>query len=177
MICSISSSPPKSSRPHWKNGRAGIFLESTATGNTVTHNRLRNNNTNHLASCTTPGTCGDVSASVGYTNLVVPTGSNATVNFVVSSTAPSSGFYISQTDTTSGQSLFISNNVQITGNLNSAIASTPEPAPMALMGGGLGLLLGFVRRRQHYSYGPLSTARVREVREWASKYGFEPVAT
>jgi parallel beta-helix repeat protein len=31
------------------NGRAGIFLESTATGNTVTHNRLRNNNTNNLS--------------------------------------------------------------------------------------------------------------------------------
>ena len=39
------------------------------------------------------------------------------------------------------------------------------------------ILLGFVGRRQHYSYGPLSTARVREVREWASKYGFEPVET
>jgi parallel beta-helix repeat protein len=31
------------------NGRAGIFLESTATGNTVTKNRLRNNNTKSLA--------------------------------------------------------------------------------------------------------------------------------
>jgi len=31
------------------NGRSGIFLESTATGNTVTKNRLRNNNTKSLA--------------------------------------------------------------------------------------------------------------------------------
>ena len=31
------------------NGRAGIFLESTATDNTVTKNRLHNNNTNNLA--------------------------------------------------------------------------------------------------------------------------------
>jgi parallel beta-helix repeat protein len=31
------------------NGRAGIFVESTATGNTVTHNRMRNNNTQSLA--------------------------------------------------------------------------------------------------------------------------------
>jgi parallel beta-helix repeat protein len=31
------------------NGRAGIFVESTATGNTVTKNRLRNNNTKSLA--------------------------------------------------------------------------------------------------------------------------------
>jgi parallel beta-helix repeat protein len=30
------------------NGRAGIFLESTATGNTVTHNRMFNNNTNNV---------------------------------------------------------------------------------------------------------------------------------
>jgi parallel beta-helix repeat protein len=32
-----------------QNGRAGIFLESTATGNKVTGNVLRNNNTHHLA--------------------------------------------------------------------------------------------------------------------------------
>jgi parallel beta-helix repeat protein len=31
------------------NGRAGIFLESTATGNTISRNRLFNNDTNHLA--------------------------------------------------------------------------------------------------------------------------------
>ncbi len=31
------------------NGRSGIFLESTATGNTVTQNHLSNNNTRHLA--------------------------------------------------------------------------------------------------------------------------------
>ena len=31
------------------NGRAGIFLEATATGNTVTRNRLRNNNTQMLS--------------------------------------------------------------------------------------------------------------------------------
>jgi parallel beta-helix repeat protein len=31
-----------------QNGRAGIFMESTATGNTLDHNQLLNNNTNHL---------------------------------------------------------------------------------------------------------------------------------
>jgi parallel beta-helix repeat protein len=31
------------------NGRAGIFMESTATGNTLTDNRLHNNNTSNLA--------------------------------------------------------------------------------------------------------------------------------
>jgi acetylornithine/succinyldiaminopimelate/putrescine aminotransferase/predicted amino acid dehydrogenase len=39
------------------------------------------------------------------------------------------------------------------------------------------ILLGFVEQRLHYSYGRLSTARVREVREWAATYGFQPAET
>jgi len=44
------------------NGRAGIFLEANATGNTVTNNRLRNNNTNQL---TTGADAVDLSTGTG----------------------------------------------------------------------------------------------------------------
>jgi acetylornithine/succinyldiaminopimelate/putrescine aminotransferase/predicted amino acid dehydrogenase len=37
------------------------------------------------------------------------------------------------------------------------------------------ILLGFVGHNSHYSYGPVSIARVREIREWASIHGFEPL--
>jgi predicted amino acid dehydrogenase len=37
------------------------------------------------------------------------------------------------------------------------------------------ILLGFVGCQEHYSYGPLSVSRVRQVREWAAIHGLETV--
>jgi len=37
------------------------------------------------------------------------------------------------------------------------------------------ILLGFVGCQEHYSYGPLSVSRVRQVSEWAAIHGFETV--
>jgi len=103
-------------------------------------------NTNHLASCT--GTCTDVSAAIGFTNIVVPDGSTGTVTIIAGNTPPPSGPYIQQTDNSSGDSIFISGNVQIDGGLETLTAVSPEPGTIGLIAGGFGLLfLGFRRRK------------------------------
>ena len=69
------------------------------------------------------------------------------------------------------------------GMIRAPAGQVVEIPGMRLRGGELygclaeTILLGFVRRRGHYSYGPLSAARVREIREWAFHHGFEPVET
>jgi hypothetical protein len=105
-------------------------------------------NTNHVPACSTPGSCDDVAASVGFTNVVVPPGSTGTINFVVSDTPPPSGFYIGQTDTDTGDTIYISGNVQTNSDLGALTAETPEPTTLILMGGGFGLMLIALRRRK-----------------------------
>jgi hypothetical protein len=106
-------------------------------------------NVNHLPACA--GTdCPDVSVAMGYTNLVVPDGSTATVNFIVSDTAPSSGFYVQQGQNGSGSTINFSSTLDISGGESfgaSAIAN-PEPGTVLLMAGGLGLMLRQLRRRK-----------------------------
>jgi hypothetical protein len=100
--------------------------------------------TNHASSCPTPGACEDIAASIGFTNVIVPSGSTGVINFIVSDTPPSSGFYISQTDTDSGNQLFISANLQLS-SVNSV--QSPEPGTIILMTGGFGAMLLGLRRR------------------------------
>jgi hypothetical protein len=94
-------------------------------------------NTNHLPSCAT-APCEDVSVSLGYTNVTVAPGVTTTITFDVGSTAPTSGSFIQQTDSTSGNSVFFS----------STLTSTPEPGTVVLMSAGLGMLLMGLRRRR-----------------------------
>jgi hypothetical protein len=101
-------------------------------------------NTNHLDSgaCASTNSCEPVGVSLGYTNIVVPDGQNELITFTVSNTPPSDGFYVSQTNPQTGDTLFFSSDPQV-----QQIAS-PEPASMALFGSGLGLMLWAVRRRR-----------------------------
>ena len=122
-------------------GRSGDVFTEFAAGNL--------DNTNHDPSCATPGQCDNVSVSIGFNDIVVPPGSTGTVNLVVSDTPPpGGGFNIGQTDGTSGGSLFISGNVQISGGLETLAIVTPEPGSMMLISGGLGLMLCALRGRR-----------------------------
>lgn len=98
--------------------------------------------TNHLPSCSTPP-CSDVAVALGQTVTVAP-GTSDTVSFTASTTAPTTGFYISQTDG-SGNTIYLSSNV-VDPPLGAEFA-TPEPGSIALIAGGLGLL-ALVRRRR-----------------------------
>jgi hypothetical protein len=101
-------------------------------------------NTNHLSNstCTSTNTCEPVAVSLGYTNIVVPDGKQELITFTVSSTPPSDGFYVAQTNPQSGDTLFFSADPQVQQ------VGTPEPASMALIGSGLGLVFWAVRRRR-----------------------------
>ena len=111
-------------------------------------------NTNYVPECTS-GSCPDVAVSLGYTNLVVPDGQTATINFVVSDTPPSSGFYIQQGQTGTGATINYSSNVTLTpgggsdiGGFEAAMVENPEPGTILLMAGGIGLMAVGLRRRK-----------------------------
>ena len=104
-------------------------------------------NTNHLGSCT-GSACPDAAVGLGYVNVTVPSGSTGTITFTAGSTPPPSGFYVQQTDNSTGNSINLSSSIQIDGGLNAQISAVPEPETMGLMAGGLGAMLWFVRRRR-----------------------------
>jgi len=109
------------------------------------------NNTNNVPACSA-NDCPDVAVSLGYTNLVVPQGQNAQVTFTVGDTAPSSDFYIQQSQNGSGSTVNYSSGVTFTpsgGSFNAAIeVSAPEPGTVVLMGAGIGLMILGMRRRK-----------------------------
>ena len=86
----------------------------------------------------------DVLYQEGAFDVNVAPGTTDIVTFTVSTTPPTSGFYVSQTDP-DGTTLFFSSNVvdPPLGSLN----ATPEPGSIALLAGGLGLLAWARRRR------------------------------
>jgi PEP-CTERM motif len=98
--------------------------------------------TNHLPACSSPP-CTDVAVGLEQDVNVAP-GTTDTVSFTVSTTPPTSGFYIQQTDA-NGNTLFFSSTVvdPPLGDLQ----AIPEPGSIALIAGGLGLL-ALVRRRR-----------------------------
>ena len=112
-------------------------------------------NTNNLSGCGA-GPCPDVSVALGYTNLVVPEGSNAEVSFLVNDTPPTSGFYVQQGDNNSPATINYSSNVAFTpensftpGGFSEADAiPNPEPGTVLMMVGGVGLMLLGLRRRK-----------------------------
>jgi hypothetical protein len=106
-------------------------------------------NVNHLASCA-GSDCADVSVALGYTNLVVPEGSTATINFVVNDAPPSSGFYVQQGQSGSGDTINLSSNLEISGgdSFSASAIENPEPGTVILMAGGFGLMMLGLRRRK-----------------------------
>lgn len=104
-------------------------------------------NTNHLATCT-GSACPDAAAGLGYTNVNVPAGSTGTIIFTAGGTPPPSGFYVQQTNNSTGNSINLSSNIQIDGGLSAQVQAAPEPGAMGLMAGGLGAILFVLRRRK-----------------------------
>lgn len=102
-------------------------------------------NTNHLAdsSCAATNSCSPVSVSLGYTNIVVPPGSQELITFTVSNTPPAGdGFVVSQTNPQSGDTLYFSADPQVLS------VGAPEPASLLLFGSGIGLVAWQIRRRR-----------------------------
>ena len=106
-------------------------------------NSLADVNTVGTAS-NSPNVCCDVAFALLVNGLDVPNGGTGTVTFTVSTTAPASGFYLQQTNFDAGDSIYLSENVNISGTGS----STPEPSTFVLALGGIGLGIGFKRRRR-----------------------------
>jgi hypothetical protein len=99
-------------------------------------------NTNGVATGSGPPTpCCDVSWALGVGGLNVAAGSQALVLFTVSSTKPTSGFYLQQSNIQSGESIYLTESVT-TG------APVPLPASLWLLVSALGPLLLVNRRKR-----------------------------
>jgi hypothetical protein len=89
----------------------------------------------------------DVAMALGW-NFTLNATEKAQIQFVVSETAPTSGFFLSQTDPDSNYSLYFSSSLNITG------APPPPPVPdggstLGLMGAGMLSLYLLGRRKSH----------------------------
>jgi hypothetical protein len=82
----------------------------------------------------------DVSMAMGW-DFSLDVGEMATITYLLSTTAPSSGFYLVQTDPDSPGSVYLSGRLAISGT------GVPVPATLALMMIGLGGLARTIGRR------------------------------
>jgi hypothetical protein len=91
-----------------------------------------------------PAVCCDVAWALGVGDINVSAGQEALVTFLVSSSAPASGFYLQQTNSIDSETIYLSESV--TTETTASATSTPEPASLLLVGSGL-TGLGVARRR------------------------------
>ena len=100
--------------------------------------------TNHVPTPGEPPTnCCDVAFALSISQLNVAPGGTGTVTFTVSTTAPTSGFYIEQTNQDFGDSIYLDATVNIQGGGT----TTPEPSTFVLGLGLIGIVLGRKRLR------------------------------
>jgi hypothetical protein len=92
-------------------------------------------NTNNVGTFSDPsgpnGVCCDVSFALALGGIDVATGGTGTVTFDVTDTAPTSGFYIQQTNGIVGDSIYLQGIVAVS-NPTTGPSGTPEPSTFLL---------------------------------------------
>ncbi len=84
----------------------------------------------------------DVSWAIGW-NFTLAAGDTAMISLILSDIAPTSGFYLSQTDTYTSETIYYSSTLDIP----LSGAPVPEPSTILLVGTGLIGILGFGRKK------------------------------
>jgi len=93
--------------------------------------------------------CCDVSFAVTDSDLVVPTGFTGTLKFLVSANAPAGGFYIEQSNVTTGDSIYLTvGSLSLTATGGGGPTGAPEPSTFSLGLGLMGLAFVLSRRRK-----------------------------
>jgi hypothetical protein len=93
-----------------------------------------------------PNECCDVAFALDFGSLNVPAG-GGTVTFAITSTAPSSGFYIQQTNQYTGDSIYLQGTVNLSMSGGGGGTGTPEPPTFFLGLSLIGVALAWNRRR------------------------------
>ena len=84
----------------------------------------------------------DVSWAMGW-GFTLDADETATISLILSNSAPTSGFYLSQTDVATDEKIYYSSSIDI----QPGGAPVPEPGTMLLLGTGLIGILGFGRKK------------------------------
>jgi hypothetical protein len=93
-----------------------------------------------------PAECCDVAFALAFGNLNIAAGGGS-VTFAITSAAPTSGFYIEQTNEYTGDSIFLQGSVNLGTSGGGGGSTTPEP-PTSVLGLSLiGVALAWNRRR------------------------------
>jgi MYXO-CTERM domain-containing protein len=126
-------------------GDPNVFVDVAAPSHYALFNLFANNTLDNGNTAGTPGSdpqCCDIAFAMAFSNINVDSGGHAVVTFTVSSTAPQSGFYITQASNDGSVApLYLSGDVSIT-------SGSPEPSTFLLGAGSLVLGGFFVRRRR-----------------------------
>jgi len=92
-----------------------------------------------------PDQCCDVSWALAISNIDIAEGDTGTVTFTVSTTVPTSGFYLQQTSFDAGNSIYLDADVSLAGS------PTPEPSTFAMGLTAMGALALLALRRRRLS--------------------------
>ena len=113
----------------------GLYLATSLFGDIFDNFLVSNlDNTNNVPQ----GLEDDVSMALGW-DFALNAGETATIQFNIQNTAAPTGFFLSQTDPDSNETIWFSSTLDI--------SSVPEPSTIALL--GLGLVgVGLSRRRK-----------------------------
>ena len=132
---------------------AGTIVANTLANTLADTNFVTGNNSQYLLSCMADPTCNDyVSMAMGF-NFTIASGDEEVLTFNVSTTAPTSGFYLEQIHPVDGANT-TETDYYFTGSANEQPigVSTPEPASGLLVGALLALAATPLGRRLRNKY-------------------------
>jgi len=111
----------------------------------ATNNSTPLANSNNVGTPSGPPTqCCDAAWAMAIDNINVLAGGSGNVTFIISTTAPTSGFYLQQTNATTSDSIYLSAVVSV----QNPVGGVPEPSTFALGLGAAGVTLALARRKR-----------------------------